>query len=88
MTAQEFAEWKAWYQIEQQHPQAERFRHAQLLASSMNGPVTRASKEVFVASEFVPADPWAPPKLAEPPPTPAEVAAQVAAINERFNQHG
>lgn len=67
--------------MEQQQPAAQRWRHAELLASLANGALTRKSG-MFRASEFV-ADPWAePPAPAQP--SAATIAAQIAAINARM----
>lgn len=84
MGASEFGEWMVWFSREQVHPHATRLRHAQLLAAAANGALTRPGKQLFAAAEFL-ADPWAPP---EPPPEPltaASVAAQVDALNARFD---
>lgn len=86
MSAQEFGEWRAWYIAEQQHPQAERLRHAQLLAATMNGAMTRKSGGMFTGAELMGADPWEPPPAPPAPVTNDTIAAQVALLNGRFNQ--
>ncbi len=69
--------------MEQQQPAAQRWRHAELLASQANGALSRKSG-MFRASEFV-ADPWAePPPAAAAQPSAATIAAQIAAINARM----
>lgn len=86
MTAQEFGEWQAWYDREQQQASAVQLQHAQLLAAIMNGPLTRPSGGLFRAAEFMVPDPWAPPAQAAPVrvQSAAEIAAQVAMINARM----
>ena len=83
MSAQEFGEWQAWIINEQQHPAAQRVRHAQLLATTMNGALTRKSGGLFDVRDLMGADPWAPP---QPMPglNPQTLDAQVASINAEF----
>jgi hypothetical protein len=81
MTAQEFGEWQAWYIREQMHPQVDRLRHAQLLAATMNGQLTRKSGGMFTAAEFMGDDPWTPPPA---PVTNDAIFAQVALLNGMF----
>lgn len=71
------------FEREDLHPQQELLRHAQLLAAAYNPPLVspRGKNKFWVASDFLKADPWAPPKVKKPPPTAAQVAAQVAAVN-------
>ncbi len=85
MTAQEFGEWMAWFQMEEQLPVMDRMRHAQLLAAAMNGGVTRQAGGLFRASELVRLDPWAieDPAPQAAPPTFNTLAAQVAQLNAR-----
>lgn len=83
MTAEEFGEWKIWLAKEQQHPAAQRARHAQMLAATMNGAVTRKSGGLFSAAEFFDASPWEP--QAQTVPAPQSLADQVANINARLD---
>lgn len=85
MTAEEFGEWKIWMAKEQQHPAAQRARHAQLLAASMNGAVTRKSGGLFSAAEFFDAIPWESPAQASEPATGPSLSEQVDNINARFD---
>jgi hypothetical protein len=79
MSAEEFAEWSVMFSAEELHPSAERFRHAQVMAALHNGPLTRKSKKLWDAAEFM-RDGWKAPE-AKKRMTPAQVARQVASIN-------
>lgn len=78
------------FRMEGWHPSAPLRQHAQALAATANGPMTRkhAPDTMWTASDFVP-DPeqaWA--ALLQPPPrepTAAEVAALVHAHVEQMN---
>lgn len=85
MSAQEFEHWRVMYRTEGWHPRAEQLRHAQLLASAYQGPSTRRGRKNWVAADFMPPDPWA-------PPTPRrvmkgrDVLAHVRAHNKRLSR--
>ncbi|RYF82068.1 MAG: hypothetical protein EOO29_08370 [Comamonadaceae bacterium] len=61
MSAQEFEQWAVMYRMEGWLPQARALAHAQLLAASYQGPSTRRGRGAWVASDFLPPEPWAPP---------------------------
>jgi hypothetical protein len=84
MTAQEFTEWSVWCRLEEEGPAADRLRHGQLVAATMNGAVTRKVGGMFRASELIALEPWAPPPPPPAPLTNAQIAAQVEAMNARF----
>ena len=85
MSAQEFGEWMVFLEREQLMPEAERLRHAQLLAALHNGPLTRNDGAMWTFAQLLPPPAWAPPQASAPPTlTPGQLAAQVAAINARF----
>jgi hypothetical protein len=79
MSAEEFAEWSVMFTAEELHPAADRMRHAQLLAAMQNGQLTRKSKKLWTAGDFM-RDPWAPAPVKKTL-SPAQVAAQVASFN-------
>lgn len=86
MSAEEFGEWKAIFSKEQLHPDAERMRHAQLLAALHNGALVKRDKTTWQAVQFMGGNPW---EIAEEateaaPPTPEQIAAEVARINASF----
>ncbi len=89
MSALEFAEWKAIFTHEGLHPASQRARHAQLLASGLNGPALRRDKRAWRAGDLTEADPWsqlvarreAPKKIST-----QQLASQVAALN-RLMKH-
>lgn len=86
MSAEEFGEWMAFYQREQLHPSADRLRHAQQLAAAHNGPLSRQDKRLWRSADLMAADPWAAqPDAAPAPPSAAQLAAQVEAINRGFD---
>lgn len=70
------------FEREQLHPAADRFRHAQQLAAQHNGPLSRNDKQCWQTSHLLPPDPWVPPPPPAPELTPATLAAQVARINQ------
>lgn len=72
LSAREFSQWLLWMDAEQVGPAWDTLRHAQLLAALHNGPMSKRDKSAFKASEFVPANPWAPPGEAPPPPDPTD----------------
>lgn len=79
----EFAEWQCMFAKEGWHPGFARLRHAQLLAATYTGPAKPRNGAGHRASDFMPADPWAPPPA---PPTAATLAAQVEWINSQLEQ--
>ncbi len=86
MSAEEFGEWQVMFTREQLHPAAERMRHAQLLAAIHNGELRKHDKTLWSASQFIDLEPW---RIQEEviemaQPTAQQLAAQVAAINARF----
>ncbi len=81
MTAHEFGEWQVIFRNEQQHPAAEGLRHAQLMAATLNGPVTRSSGGMFTAAELMGADRWAAPVDPEAPRA-EDLAAQIDRLNK------
>lgn len=90
MSAQEFAEWHVYYQVEGLTPQARRGRRAVRKAAQANGPLTRKDKRLWRAEDFAEVDPWSavaqPPA---PPPTPAKhvsPAAQMKALHNARNR--
>lgn len=86
MSAQEFGEWMIFFDREQLMPDAQRLSHAQTLAALHNGPLTRKDGAMWNCTQLLPLDPWAPPQADTPSePTPEQLAAQVAAINARFD---
>jgi hypothetical protein len=86
VSAEEFAEWSEMFSAEELHPNAERVRHAQLLAALANGELRHPSKKMFAAQDFM-RDPW---KKPEPKVrlTAAQVAAQVSSINASRRNRG
>lgn len=84
MSAQEFGEWMVFFEREQLHPAADRFRQAQLIAAAHNGPLARHDKQLWTTSHLLAPDAWAPPAPEPVPPTAQDLAAQVAAINARL----
>lgn len=62
MSAQEFARWQVWLDAHRIGPSWDALRHAELLAAAANGALTKPDKRPFVPAEFMPPDPWAPPK--------------------------
>jgi hypothetical protein len=84
MSAQEFGEWMVFFEREQLHPAADLFRHAQLIAAAHNGPLSRTDKQLWQTSHLLAADAWAPAEPEPAPPSLQTLAAQVAAINARF----
>lgn len=72
------------FEREELHPQQDLLRHAHLVAAAHNPPLVspRGDKQFWSYKDFLKADPWAPPKAKKPPPTAAEIAAQVAAVNK------
>jgi hypothetical protein len=88
MSALEFGQWKTFFEREQLHPATDRQRHAQLLAATHNGPMSRKDGESWSTAHFMPPDPWAtPPASPEStaPPTAQQLADQVAALNARMD---
>jgi hypothetical protein len=85
MSALEFGQWITYFEREQLHPAADRQRHAQLMAATASGPMTRRDAAPWSTTHFLPPDPWAPAEPDEPPPPPtaAQLAAQIAALNAR-----
>lgn len=84
MSALEFAEWKAIFALEELHPASQRARHAQLLASALNGPAKRRDGRPWRGADFLPADPWAQLAAQRTAPrqlTTQQLASQVAALN-------
>jgi len=55
--------------------QWDRLHHAQLMAALLNGPSQRQDKRAWQASDFMPADPWAPPPPALGEGSPGQLAA-------------
>lgn len=80
MTAQEFGEWKTFFDHEQLHPGADRMRHAVLVAAVHNGPLVRKDKELWSAAHVLPPPPWSRAQDAAAP-TARQIAAQVDQIN-------
>ena len=70
MTAGEFGLWQAFLEAEELGAAAEPQRWAELMAATLNGPLTKKSKQLWTAAEFLPR-PWAPPPA---PPKPASGA--------------
>jgi hypothetical protein len=90
LTAEEFEEWRVMFAVEQLHPALDAQRHAQLLAAAHNGPLTRKDKKMWRPAEFVDFDPWAKPKAhakRSAQPTPAQLEAQVKALNGARRKH-
>ena len=85
MSAKEFGDWIVYLEAEQLTPSHGAARHAQALASLSNGALVRKDGELWHAGQFMAPNPWAlalAPEATEPnDPTPAELAAQIAAIN-------
>lgn len=61
MSAQEFQHWRVMYRTEGWHPRSAQMRHAQVLAATYQGPSTRRGSKQWLAADFLPPDPWAPP---------------------------
>lgn len=69
LSGQEFARWVLWMNGERVGPQWQQQRHAELMAAVHNGgQVKRQAGGIFRPSDFLPTDPWNPPR----PATPAE----------------
>ncbi len=81
MSAEEFEEWRVMFANEELHPRVNALRHAQLLAAIHNGQWRRKDKKPWTSPDFIKADPWAPPPAKKPPPSPAQLMAQVASMN-------
>lgn len=83
MTAKEFEEWRVFFAIEDLHPRAGVRRHYELMAAVHSGPLKhpRGKNRVWRASDLRKPDPWELPSPKRPPPSAADVAAQVASIN-------
>jgi hypothetical protein len=62
MSAQEFAQWRAYMDAHHIGPGWQALRHAQLQAAAANGPLVKPDKQPWVAADFMPPDPWAPPR--------------------------
>lgn len=70
------------FEREELHPQVDVLRHAELLAGVHNGPRTRNARKILAHTAFLKPDPWATaPTKKKQPPTAAELAAQIAAMN-------
>lgn len=79
LSAQEFVRWRLWLDAEQAGPSWAVRRHAELLAAVHNsGRVGKSGGGLFGAADFLPPDPWAPPRAA-PQPSAEQHAAQVRA---------
>lgn len=67
LSGQEFTRWVLWMHAERVGPQWQAQRHAELLAAVNNGgQVKRQGGGLFKPSDFLPADPWNPPRPATP----------------------
>lgn len=75
------------FEMEELSPRAHVVRHARLLAAAANGPLKRRDRKPWAASDFLGADAWAPPQAKKPPPTAAQLRAQVTALNARRRKH-
>ena len=83
MSAKEFGDWIVYLEAEQLTPSHGAARHAQALAAVSNGALSRRDGALWHAGQFMRPNPWAPAPIAADlsDPTPAELAAQIAAIN-------
>lgn len=80
LTAEEFGEWQVMYEKEAWSSDKARFRHAQLVVSTMQGPSTRKDGQPWLATHVTGADPWAP-VVAPKPAKRLSIAQQARAMN-------
>lgn len=66
-----------WLQAERVGPDWDALRHAELVAAAHNGALQKKDKSLFTVADFVPADPWAPPR-------PKLLNPQDEALNQLF----
>lgn len=82
LSADEFGLWRAWLAEHQAAPEAQPALMAQLIAAVMNGPLTRADKQFFKATDFLP-QPWPAPA---PPPKRLTRREMAAALKASFKR--
>jgi hypothetical protein len=87
LTDREFVEWLIFMQAEQLTPDADRWRHGELLSEVANTSDMRPrGAKRWTPEHFVARDVWKPKDATlqkRKPPTPEELRAQVASLNSR-----